>query len=139
VIRQRQVAVKQAFFRLGSGGIYALGPAPEVLNTEAPGVSSGIPPGVTATIENTSDYDDVDPTADQLPAFVAGNLEGVAAGSEIAIAVNGRVVATCRSFLDEGDLSFGAVVPPFTLRAGRNDIGIYAIGPGGTLTPLGGN
>jgi len=139
VIRQRQVAVKQAFFRLGSGGIYALGPAPEVLNTQAPGVSSGIPPGVTATIENTSEYDDVDPAADQLPAFVAGSLEGVDPGAEIAIAVNGRVVATCRSFLDEGDLSFGAVVPPFTLRTGRNDIGIYEIGAGGTLTPLGGN
>jgi hypothetical protein len=62
----------------------------------------------------------------------------VAPGSLIAISVNGRVAATARSFIFQGEDWAGAVVPPSTLRPGPNSIGVYLIGPGGSLTPLGG-
>jgi len=57
----------------------------------------------------------------------------------IAVSVNGRIAATCRAFLDEGTLSYAAVVPPQLFRPGRNEIGVYQAAPGGSLISLGGN
>jgi hypothetical protein len=57
----------------------------------------------------------------------------------IAVSVDGRIAATCRAFLDEGTLSYAAVVPPQLFGPGRNEVGVYAAGPSGSLTPLGGN
>jgi hypothetical protein len=139
VLRERNAVVAQAFFRLGDGGIYQLGPEPALLGQPAPPLSYGIPTGFSATIENTSAFEDVDPLADQVPAFVAGDLQGPKPGSVIAVSVNGRIAATCRAFLDEGTLSYAAVVPPQLFRAGRNEIGVYQESPGGTLISLGGN
>ena len=104
-----------------------------------PPLSSGIPSGFSATLEHVADLEEVDPEADEVPAFIAGELEGPEPGSLIAIAVHGRVAATVRAFLDEGTISYGAVIPPRLLRPGRNPIGIYLVGPGSALIPLGGN
>ena len=139
LLRQRKTVVQQAFFRLGSGGIYQLGPAPELIGTVAPALSIGIQPGTSATVENGDALEAVDPGSQEIPAFVAGDLEGVNPGTVIAITVNGVVEATCRAFLDEGSGRYGAVVPPSAFSSGRNQIGVYAVGPGNSLTPLGGN
>ena len=139
LLRQRQAVVRQAFFRLGSGGLYQLGPAPDLIGTVAPALSIGIQPGTSATVENGSYYENVDPQAQEVPTFIAGDLEGVEPGSLIAVTVNGTVAATCRAFLDGGDGKYGAVVPPSAFSAGRNQIGVYEVGPGNSLTPLGGN
>ena len=139
MISQRLTASGQAGFRLGSGGLFGLGPAPELLGRPAPPLSSGIPTGFAATLEHVSDLEEVDPEAEEVPAFIAGELEGPQPGSLIAITVRGRVAATARAFLDGGTLSYGAVVPPGLLRPGRNPIGIYLAEPGAALVPLGGN
>jgi hypothetical protein len=139
MIRQRRVAREQAEFRLGSGGIFSLGPEPELLGRPAPPLSSGIPSGFSATLEHVGDLEEVNPDGEEIPAFIAGELEGPEPGSLIAIAVDGRVAATARAFLDDGTLSYGAVIPPRLLRRGRNPIGIYLAGPGSALVPLGGN
>lgn len=139
LLRERRGVLRQARFRLGDGGIFGLGPAPWLLGTAAPALSIGIPPGTSATVESGSEYEDVDPRGGTVPAFVAGELEGVPAGRLIAITVNGTVEATTRSFLDQGGMRYGAVVPPRALQPGRNQIGVYEVGPRGILTPLGGN
>ena len=139
LIRERNVVVKQGLLRLRNGGIYQLGPAPQLIGRPAPPLSFGIPSGFSATVELGSYLEDVDPSSDQVPAFIAGRLEGPHPGQVIAVSVNGRIAATGRAFLDGGDLSYGAVVPPYLFHSGRNDIGVYAAGPNNTLTPLGGN
>jgi hypothetical protein len=60
-------------------------------------------------------------------------------GALIAISVNGKVAASARSFLFKGEHWAGSLIPPNTLRQGRNSIGIYQIGNNDVLTPLGGN
>ncbi len=60
-------------------------------------------------------------------------------GAVIAVSVNGTVEATGRAFLFDGELQYGAVVPPSSFTPGRNQIGVYEVGPGNSLTPLGGN
>lgn len=139
MVRQRRVARQQAAFRLGSGGLFSLGPAPALLGRPAPPLSSGIPSGFSATLEHVADLEEVDPGGKEVPAFIAGELEGPEPGSLIAITVDGRVAATASAFLDDGTLSYGAVIPPSLLRPGRNSIGIYLVGPGSALIPLGGN
>jgi hypothetical protein len=139
MLRQRNAVVKQAFFRLGSGDLYHLGPAPELIGTVAPALSIGIRPGTSATVENGGALENVDPEAQEVPAFIAGDLQGVKPGTEVAVTVNGTVRGTGRAFLFNGELSYGVVVPPGTFTQGRNQIGVYEIGPGNTLTPLGGN
>jgi hypothetical protein len=83
--------------------------------------------------------EEFDPGATPLPVFVEGELSGVDADDVIAIAANGNVAATCRAFRFEGQLRYGVVLPPFSLRRGENRFGIYRVGPAGTLEPLGGN
>jgi hypothetical protein len=139
LIHERDVVVKQQLLRLRNGGIYQLGPAPQLLGGPTPPLSLGIPSGFSATVQLGPSLENVDPSSDQVPAFIAGELAGPKPGDLIAIAVDRRVAATCRAFLDGGELSYGAVVPPHLFHPGRNDIGVYAVGPGDTLTPLGGN
>ena len=139
MLRQRGAVVKQAFFRLGSGDLFDLGPAPGLIGTTAPALSIGIRPGTSATVENGDALEHVDPRGQEVPAFIAGELEGVKPGALIAVTVNGTVEATGRAFLFNGELQYGAVVPPSSFGAGRNQIGVYEVGPGNVLTPLGGN
>jgi len=139
LLRERRAILRRTSARLGPGGLWALGPAPRLLGRPVPPLSTGIPEGRSATVENGSHYEDVDPSADELPAFVAGALEGVRRGGLVAISVNGRVVATARSFVEDGELKYGAVAPPAAFRPGRNEVGVFAAAPGGVLLPLGGN
>jgi hypothetical protein len=120
-------------------GLWQLGPRPDLLGIPAPPIS-GATSSATASLDDASLWNDVrfGPNL-KVPAFVAARLQGIADRSPIAIAVNGRVAATSRAFLFDGDSWAGAVVPPQTLQPGRNSIGVYLIGPGNSLTPLGGN
>jgi hypothetical protein len=136
---RREVLRRNAQWLGADSGLWQLGPRSDLLGTPAPPVSGAGSSG-TASLNKPSQWDNVRFGRDLLvPAFVAATLEGVPAGSLIAISVNGRVAATCRAFLFEGDTWAGAVVPPQTLHRGHNSIGVYLIGPGGSLTPLGGN
>jgi hypothetical protein len=138
VLRERRAALRRTAAWLGANtGIYALGPRSDLLGATGPPVSGAGAVG-TATVENGDDYADVDPTAEQIPAFVVGELDRVVPGSVIAIGVNSRIVATCRAFENEGAVKYGAVVPPSSLLAGKNRISIYLVPSGGTLLPLGG-
>jgi hypothetical protein len=138
LLSQRRAILRRAVFRLGDRGIYDLGPAPQFLGAPAPPLSVGLDPERVAAIEDLGSYEDVDLEGDEIPAFVAGTLEGVDPGTLVAIALNGRVVATTRAFLDDGTVRYGAVVPPTALVEGANDVGIYEIS-GTALIPLGGS
>jgi hypothetical protein len=140
MLAERRLVVQRDNLRFGRDtGLWQLGPASDLIGRTAPPLS-GAGGSASASLDDESLWDDVKPKGNgKIPAFVAAKLDGVKGNSLIAISVNGRVAATCRSFLFNGDTWAGAVVPPQTLRPGRNSIGIYSIGPGGSLTPLGGN
>jgi hypothetical protein len=140
MLAERRVVLGRASAWLGADtGLWQLGPRSDLLGKPAPPVSGAGSSG-TASLDGADQWNNVKFSKDlKVPAFVAATLEDVQAGSLIAISVNGRVAATCRSFLFNGDTWAGAVVPPPTLHPGRNSIGVYLIGAGGSLTPLGGN
>jgi hypothetical protein len=88
----------------------------------------------------TSGLNDVD-KSDQharIPAFISGNVKGPPSGSLFALAVNGRIAATGRTFLFNGGQQwYGAVVPPSYLHNGDNQATVYLI-RGSRLVPLSG-
>ena len=90
--------------------------------------------GPTFTSSSPSDYDPDSPFA---PVRVSGRIRG-APGQDIAIAVNGRVVAVTRSFGHDGDTLVSAVTPEDAYRPGENSVRLYVVeGPRTTHRPGG--
>ena len=73
---------------------------------------------------NGGDYRDVDPGSGYVPAHVLGRVDGGEPGEEIAIAVNGTIVAVSTTFqlaIDDETI-FAAMIPESALRPGENDV-----------------
>jgi hypothetical protein len=145
MLAERRLVLRRNALRFGTDtGLWQLGPRSDLLGSPAPPISGAGSAG-SATLNKPEQWQHVTFGPGLIvPAFVAASLDDVPDGSLIAIAVNGRVAATCRSFPftppeGGGDHWAGSVIPPQTLHPGHNSIGVYLIGPSGTLTPLGGN
>jgi hypothetical protein len=115
---------EQVETRLLQGGVYAIGPGPELIGRRV---------GVRSTVRRTT----VGGDDGVVPSFVSGPADGLDSGTLLAIAVNGRVEATTRVYDDEGDRPvYAALVPPSSLRDGANAVTVYVVGPGDALRPL---
>jgi hypothetical protein len=79
-------------------------------------------------------------TAGIVPAQIAGDLRGGAAGRkrDLAVAVNGRIEAVGRSFYLAGDRTehYALMVPEESLHDGANVVEVYEVTPGGALRLL---
>ena len=113
-----------------------MGPAPQLLG-RAVARFRRLPAAGTGVVERASAYQRVDPSTGVVPAFVTGRLDGrQRAGLTVAVAVDGRIRATTRSYRQDGRLRYAALVPQSALPAGAHTIDVYAVGPGDTLRPL---
>nr|MDP9277665.1 sulfatase-like hydrolase/transferase [Actinomycetota bacterium] len=123
-LAERNQVLSRAAEDLGSHtGLFRLGPRSSLLGRRAPSGSAR-----TARIDGGLDFAHVAlGRGRKVPAFVNGTIGGAAAGSVVAIGVNGRIVATCRTFHFKGKTRWGAVVPPSTLHRGSNSVGAYLV------------
>ncbi|MEK6276729.1 MAG: sulfatase-like hydrolase/transferase [Actinomycetota bacterium] len=123
--RERRRVLRRAARQLGSHtGLFQLGPRSSLLGRRARASHGGS--AANATLDSRLDFRPVVLGGGRkVPAFVNGTIGGSAAGSVIAIAVNGRIVATCRAFRFKGQTRWGAVVPPSALHSGSNSVGVY--------------
>lgn len=140
MVRQRNAAIRRANERLGTGPIYTLGPAPELLGRRIP---PGESPEGPAHLDEPYLGLDFDPGNDLIPMFITGTVDGVKASSPagapvIAVGVNGVIAGTGKTFPFTGETHFGALVNPRYLRRGKNRIRIYRVSKGRFL-PIGGN
>lgn len=93
---------------------------------------------VRATLENHTGFTNVDPQSETLPLLVRGRLFDRSRPT-LAIAVNGRLVATTVPFEERSATWYSTMIPETSLRAGANTIGLYQIGRdrvGTVLTPV---
>jgi hypothetical protein len=97
------------------------------------GLAAGSTGGPTFTSSSRSDYDPDSPFA---PVRVHGRIVGAPPGQDIAIAVNGRVVAVTRSFGHDGDTLVSAVTPEDAYRPGENSVRLYVVEGTGVRTAL---
>ncbi|OFW17187.1 MAG: hypothetical protein A3F69_05575 [Acidobacteria bacterium RIFCSPLOWO2_12_FULL_66_10] len=87
--------------------------------------------GPRLQINNMFDLDDVNLAGPTLPVQVKGRFLGVDPGKLgsvfLAIALNGTIVATTRTWSESGE--WMALVPPDRLRNGRNDLRVFFVDP----------
>lgn len=114
-------------------GLFGIGPRPDLLGRPLDGLAGAVSGGPTFESYGESDYDPVAPFA---PVRVYGRIEGAPAGQEIAVAVNGRVVAVTRSFEHDGDTLVSAVTPEDAYRAGANSVRVFVVQGSGDDTVL---
>ncbi len=87
-------------------------------------------------------YTSVDTRAPMLVSSISGRLIRPAQSKdpqdplELAIGVNGTIRAVTRSYSAAGTDAFLAMVPDTSLRAGRNEIGVYLVRNGSELARL---
>ncbi|MCB0870732.1 MAG: sulfatase-like hydrolase/transferase [Solirubrobacterales bacterium] len=140
MIRQRNAAIARADERLGTGGFYTLGPAPQLIGRKVRPVPKGTADALLDEPDLGKAYD---PGEDLIPMFITGTWEGTVPSAPkkapvFAIAINGTIQSTARPFNFDGRVHWGALVSPNSIRQGRNSIGIYRL-QGKNLIPLGGN
>ena len=112
-------------------GLYGAGPRPDLLGQRVPTASSK-PDG--ATILEPRRFAAVDPSSAFSPSFVAGRItSNLPFGTDVALAVNGRVAATGETFGDLGPnrLNWALLFPPAALHRGRNRVQLFAAGGNG--------
>jgi hypothetical protein len=122
-------------------GLVRLGPRADLVGRPLDGlqVTDG---GPTLTVEGLGAFRDVRPDRGQVPAYVQGTVPaGVAPGTLLALAVNGRVqtVATVAPEGGAGTLRFAGMLPGSSFVAGANRLEVLAVeGSGLRRLPCGG-
>jgi arylsulfatase A-like enzyme len=125
-------------------GIFGIGSEQRLVGRPVAQLHATRARGLRASLNLRGDLKKVNFASDYVPVHISGKLSGARArsGLHIAVAINGRVVATGWSFRLQGDsnLYFSSMVPETALRAGANDVDVYLIdnAVAGTLERLGG-
>lgn len=118
--RKERRRYERSLVEAAGGDVFAMGPRPELVGRRVGAVEAG---EGRVEIEDPGQFEDVDPDAPLLPLWVAGTVTTLPGGSELAIAVNGRVEATTK--VERG--RFAALVPPRALQAGANRVEVLEI------------
>lgn len=124
--RDASLAARVRRWPPGLDAIWKIGPRQEL-------VGEPVPPGAgarsvrSAFINNAKLYRRVRPGSGVIPAYVTGSTKNVPPGTDLAVAVNGVVRATGEAYVAEGDVRFSMVIPPESLRRGRNEVVVYAL------------
>jgi hypothetical protein len=136
-VRRRDEAIRAQLARFGTSeqGLYRIGPHSDLMG-RAP-KHAPVVRGATIALSTPSSFE-YDPRARDIPARVVGTVNGPDARDvrEIAVALNGRVAVTTRTFMVSGGLRFAAIVPEAYLRPGANSVEVYEIAPGRSLKRL---
>jgi hypothetical protein len=140
---RRARVVRRRLSRLGWGDWTSLftsfGPNRGLLGRSVGSARSA--PGRKATLLIRRSFRNVRRASGVVPAQVAGRIEGAEPGRErdIAVAVNGRIVAVGRSFHLRGEDSenYSVMVPEDSMREGRNEVEVLEVTDGGTMVLLG--
>lgn len=129
---------KLRLFGVGRDGplrLFRIGAHPELLSR--PVRSFAVEQSEGARFVDAKAYGRVDPRSPTVPSWVTGYLEGVPAGRDLAVAVNGRIAATTRSFqlATAKQTLFAAMVPESSFAAGRNIVELFELdGTAGKVT-----
>jgi hypothetical protein len=120
--------------------LYRVGPHPELLGRRVGEVVARPAQRPEARVANVALLRSVSPGERILPTRVTGTLSSSPRGPlhDVAVAVNGRVRATGRSFRLRGKRPefFSLLVPEDSLRRGRNSLTLFELGPDGELVSL---
>jgi hypothetical protein len=129
----RVIRYQHAVFGYGrvGPGLYGIGPARRLRGRAVSGLPAVGVGRVRARLAFPGEIHRVSLSARFRPALVAGQLRGTRRGvtRAVAVAVNGRIAATGRTFhlLGRGGEQFAVLVPDWLFLPGRNRVAVYAI------------
>jgi hypothetical protein len=128
--------------RLFGNGVYRLGPRPDLIGQRVADTQLSPPGGERAVVAEARRYANVNPASGLVPAHVVGVIEpGKPGGGRVlAVAVNGTIVGTGRTFTLEGNANeqFSLLIAERTLRTGDNHLELL-LAVGGELRRLRGS
>ena len=125
---RKQVLADQ-FRRLGGRDLWHLGPRNSLIG-KRPGKVPSLAGSRYGLYVPSARIRRADGDSNFVPSLISGRLAGVGEGAVIALAWNGRIVATTRSFSFQDMVQFGAMVPPPVMKRGHNRIGLFVVTPG---------
>jgi hypothetical protein len=137
LLAERKDVLERQVAAFGSGSpieqVYRFGPHRELVGRRTADLAVEEQSGVRFKLDGSELLRSVDPKAEVVPSYLTGRIEGALdANAELAVAVNGTIAATTRSYEDSGETRFAAMVPDRVFRAGANDVRIFALRPQGS-------
>jgi hypothetical protein len=135
--RDGELSRQRRLFPRSLRSVFSLGPTRELLGR--PVAKLPVLLGArTVKVNEPAAFAHVDARSGVLPVYVTGYFDAAGdAGIPLAIAVNGRIRATARSYWVGEMARFSALISPGSLRRGRNLVEVFAVTPAG-LERLGG-
>jgi hypothetical protein len=126
---ERTLEQKQSLFGRGMvEGLFQMGPRRNLIGKS---IAESISEGgreITVKVNYAADFENIDPKSRYVPAFITGKLEpseNSGGHYDLAIAVNGTIRATTKSFTIKNDEAFGALLPEWSFQAGRNNLKFF--------------
>jgi hypothetical protein len=141
--KQTLIDRKIALFGSGADGpdrIYRVGPNQQLVGQRVSALDVTGASAAKVALTDPGAYDDVDTKGAALPIWVTGKVSGGDRSTDVAIAVNGVVRAVSNTFklADGSDELIAALIPPSSLRSGRNSVEVYEVTASGALASMGG-
>jgi hypothetical protein len=135
-VQERREGLRRLISQFGAGDggarLYANGMGAELLDRPVASVPAAADVQGEVVLDSAELLDDYERDSSVVPSYVTGRLAGdVAAGTPLAIAVNGRIAATTESFSEGDEVRIAGLVPPQAFRDGANTLEILAIETGG--------
>lgn len=143
--KQTLIDHKVGLFGSGADGpdrIYRVGPNQQLIGRPVASLKVGGASAAKVALTDPGAYDDVDTKGAALPIWVTGKVTGGGGDKrDVAIAVDGVVRAVSNTFelANASDELIAALIPPSSLRNGRNSVEVYEVRDGSTLAPMGGS
>ncbi len=135
--RNARLARQDREFPSGDAALWRIGPRKDLLGKPVSALDVVAANGRKADIANSELYKRVRKGSGVIPAYVTGTLERTRAGTDVAVAVNGVVRATGKTYADGDEQRFSFVVDPRTLKRGPNRIQVLAVNRGTEVAVLG--
>ena len=106
--------------------LWRVGPSPQLVGRRAADVRDQVEP-IDVGLRTPEAYEDV-PASGTKPVLVRGRLpDRAAAGTPVAVAVNGVIAATAPAYREEGAVVFAVMVDEALLRPGSNEVRVYEL------------
>ena len=131
LLAERRVALAQQLALFGTGSrerLYRIGPHRNLLGKRVLALGAGENSDVEVDIDEAQLLGAVDLRSEIIPTYVTGRISGGSGKDEdLALALNGTIAATTRSYDDAGEERFAALVPERMLHTGSNLVEVFAV------------
>ena len=131
LLAERRVALAQQLALFGTGSrerLYRIGPHRDLLGKRVLALRAAENNDVGVDIDEAQLLGAVDQRSEIIPTYLTGRISGGSGGDEdLALALNGTIAATTRSYDDAGEERFAALVPERMLHTGSNLVEVFAV------------